>query len=110
MFPRSERLRRSEDIMAVLRRGKRFSERQFSYYFLAKPGNLSRVAVIVGTKVSKKAVVRNLCKRRIRAALREFSLTAGDHIIQARPGFEELTFAQLQERLRRYLPSAPRTL
>ncbi len=38
------------------------------YIEKTKPGDSTKVLVVVGTKISKKAVSRNLIKRRLRAA------------------------------------------
>ena len=96
MFPRSQRIRTSEDIIKVIRHGKRRSQGIVTCYFLAKPGTLSRITVIVDSKVSKKAVVRNLLKRQVRAILASTALTSGDTIIRLFKGAEGIRFQELQ--------------
>lgn len=79
-----ESLRKKEDIMHVLRRGARAHSPLFRLHFIKKdiasPKGLRprasvnkttiRLGVIVGKKVSKKAVERNRIRRRIREAFR----------------------------------------
>jgi len=99
MFPREQRLKKSQDVVFVLRKGQRRATPLVACSFLRRPGTLSRVAVIVGTKVSKLAVTRNLCKRRVRSILKERPLPAGDLIVQLRPGAQNLTFVQLRDQI-----------
>jgi ribonuclease P protein component len=103
VLPRSRRIRATTDILAVLRRGQRSAAPLLTCSYLAKPGTLSRATVIVDTKVSKKAVVRNLCKRRIRAILENTQLPGGDIIVRVRPGFQNLTFQEVKQQLEQCL-------
>jgi ribonuclease P protein component len=95
MFPREQRLRRSSDVITTLRKGKRFSCGPLTCSFIPKPDKLSRVTVVVDTKVSKLAVVRNLVKRRIRSALHNHTLPAGDLVIRAYPAVVVLPYSQI---------------
>ncbi len=63
--------------------------------FLPKPGTLGAVTVIVDTKVARNAVTRNLCKRRIRASLRERGLPQGMLIVRLLKGAAELSSTEL---------------
>ena len=99
MFAQERRIRTTRDIISVLRRGNRRSLGVVACSFLRKPATLSRVAVIVDNKVSKKAVVRNLLKRRVRAVLEQHSLPSGDIIIRLYKGADALSFEQLQEQV-----------
>jgi ribonuclease P protein component len=67
--------------------------------FISKPGTLSRVTVIVNTKVAKKAVDRNLLKRRLRSLLRTYTLPIGDLVVQTRAGSPALDFQELAQQL-----------
>jgi len=96
MFPKEQRLKKSQEIITVLRKGTRRNAPVVACSFLSRPGTVTRTAVIVGTKVSKLAVVRNLCKRRVRAILEAATLPEGDLVIQLRPGSQNLSFDQLQ--------------
>src|SRR3990167_3290942 len=76
MLPTAERLKTSQNIERVLRRGRRINSSFFTIYFdngSSRDNSISlRGAVIAGLKVSKKATERNRAKRQLRAALREY--------------------------------------
>ena len=103
MFARAHRLRTSREIQTVFKRGNRASVGAVSCFFVSKPGSLEKITVIVDNKVSKKAVDRNLIKRRLRAALRELHPPKGDLIIRARLGVLEKSYPQLREELQKCL-------
>jgi ribonuclease P protein component len=103
VFPRAERLRTTKDILQVFRKGQRLSRGVVSCSFLKKTGTLVRVTVIVDTKVSKKAVVRNLLKRRVRAILAGLALPTGDIIIRLYKGADEVGFSLLTDQVRQCL-------
>lgn len=96
MFPRSQRIRKTHDLLAVLRRGRRVKSGVVTCSFLSKPATLSRITVIVDTKVSKLAVTRNLLKRRVRMILKESDLPAGDLVVRLWRGAADLSFGQLR--------------
>ena len=70
---------------------------------LRPPG---RAAAVVSSAVAKKAVQRNLLRRRIYAVLHAHPnmLRSGVTIIQAKKGAPVLSFAQLQEELSAIFP------
>lgn len=103
MFPRRNRLRKSSDIVLVQRKGRRISGGSLSCSFISKPGTVSRVTVVVGTKVSKKATVRNLLKRQIRAILQSSDLPAGDLVVHTYPELKKSTFTAIQTTLNQCL-------
>lgn len=78
-LPRAYRLRRRQDFQQVYQRGHRRAGTYMSVHSLAhtrlqpaqSPQLASRFGVVISKKVSKKAVVRNLIKRRIKAAVRQ---------------------------------------
>lgn len=104
MFPRANRLHRSQDILAVFRTGERFRRGPVTLFYL--PGSEVRVAVVTDKKVSKHAVVRNLLKRRLRACLQALALPAGSYVLRAYPGAETKSFAELQALVQQCLPRA----
>lgn len=58
----------------------------------------SRFGFIVGMRVSRKATVRNLIKRRLRAAARELYgriSSASDIVVIAKPGADRLSYEEL---------------
>lgn len=71
MLAQQHRLAKESDIRAVLRRGRAFHSPTMVLRVLRAPHTTRRWTVVVGTKVSKKAVIRNKVKRRIRAIVRE---------------------------------------
>ena len=103
MFPREQRIRKTKDILKVLRQGTRRNTPVVACSFLSKPGNLSRITVIVDTKVSKLATVRNLLKRRTRAILGSTQLQQGDTIVRLRPQAKDLSFSELNQQIKKCL-------
>lgn len=70
MLPSSARLTRG-DFPALYRRGLRRRSRSFTWWQLAtRPTSETRYGVVVSTKVSRRAVDRNLYKRRLWACLK----------------------------------------
>lgn len=104
MFPSVNRLRNEKDIKTLFAKGRSVFDLTLGIRF--SPNNLpvTRFTVVVGTKISKRAVVRNRLKRRIRGIVeRKMSIL--------RPGFDVLflvkketitqTHAQLVEQIER---------
>ena len=80
-----ERLRRSADVVRVLRAGSRVSGNLTVVHTLPASEDAGRIAVVASRRVGG-AVQRNRAKRVIRAALRELTLPTGrDLVIVARP-------------------------
>ncbi|HNP75183.1 MAG TPA: ribonuclease P protein component [bacterium] len=69
MLPYKFRLTKEKDYNLVFKNGKKLSNNYFRVCFLKNNLGHSRFGIIVSNKVSKKAVVRNLLKRRIRGVL-----------------------------------------
>lgn len=63
-LPLKYRLSKSHEIEEILKRGRSFSSAFFRARFIPAPG-LKKFALIVGLKVSKKAVIRNKIKRKL---------------------------------------------
>jgi ribonuclease P protein component len=77
-LPQPHRLRRRQDFHAVYQRGKRRQGTYLTIVSLYYPSDdrssdlpASRFGISIGHKFSKKAVVRNLLKRRIKASIRQ---------------------------------------
>jgi ribonuclease P protein component len=70
MLTKESRLRRKEEVDAVFRRGTVVSADDFILKFLPNGLPHSRVAVLVGKKVSNKANQRNRIRRRLREVVR----------------------------------------
>lgn len=58
-----------------------------------------KVIISVSKKVSKKAVIRNKIKRRVRAALRNLDLKPRTYLIIAKSGAEDLKGEELKNEL-----------
>lgn len=65
MLPRPDRLRLGRDIDRVYRAGRYGRGEVLAVKVLARGANTKRAVVIVGKKVSKRAVVRNRNRRRL---------------------------------------------
>ncbi len=87
MLSKPHRLAKTRDVKMAFARGRGFFNPLYTVKFLRNPLSQSRFTVVVSTKVSKKAVVRN----RIKRVLREFirlnlkSFVQGDYAIIVKP-------------------------
>ncbi len=100
MLPRQHRLNKRLDIERVFKRGRSVFVGNLGLRLA--PNNLksSRFTVVVSLKVSKKAVERNLLKRRLREIVRqEITPTAKggfDGLVLTQKPLLELSFAELR--------------
>lgn len=85
MLAASNRLTASKDIMKVLRTGQRTGAGPFVVYAMRNRTGGIHMTVIISKKVSKRAVVRNRCRRRVREAFRPL-------IPNLEPGFDILVY------------------
>lgn len=81
MLSAQNRLRHDQDFKAVFASGKSVFDPMCGIKFAKNKHEFSRFAVVVGTKVSKSAVVRNRVRRQYRAILRE-------NLAKIAPGFD----------------------
>jgi len=100
MLPKRNRLKKKKDFEKVFREGKGFKE-DFLYLKIKK-NNLesSRFGFVVSKKFSKKALVRNKIKRRLRELIRISlpNIKKGiDGIIIIMPGLEISDFWEFEE-------------
>lgn len=70
MLSKEFRLRKKEEVNLVFKTGESVSLPEIALRFLPNNLEFARVAVLVGVKLSKKAVVRNRIKRRLREVAR----------------------------------------
>jgi len=86
MFKKINRLSKTSDVQRVFARSRAFFNPLFTVRF-SPSQNLSRFTVVVSTKVSKKAVIRNRIKRVAREflRLRLKDLLAGDYVVIVKP-------------------------
>lgn len=87
MFSSKFRLRKKEEVNLVFKTGRSISAPEFAFRFLPNSLPETRIAVLVGVKLSKKAVDRNRIKRRLREVAR-LNLT------KIPPGFDLLIIAR----------------
>lgn len=69
MLPRKHRLTQDKDVTRVLRQGRAVFTNLVAVKALANKLEVVRTAVVVSTKVHKRATKRNLIKRRLRSVL-----------------------------------------
>jgi len=65
-------LRRKKDFDQVFKSGQSFYNHLFIIKSLENNLNINRLGIIIGLKVSKKAVIRNKIKRQIREIFRKY--------------------------------------
>ena len=70
MLKKEFRLRRKEEVQTVFKCGKFVSIPELIFRFLPNNLEFTRIAVLVGVKISKKAVDRNRIRRRLRELTR----------------------------------------
>ena len=103
---KGQRLRRSEDITAVLREGRRWSNGLLVLGIRPNDLGVNRYGFSVGKRVGK-AVRRNLVKRRMRNTVRELSTKQGwDIVIIARHNTSKAPYRVLLLALQDLLRSA----
>lgn len=81
MLPKQHRLRAEKDIKKVFKKGRRMITPLLRFQIYKTGSEETRFAIVVSTKVAKRATIRNLLKRRVREILRE-------HITQVPVGYD----------------------
>lgn len=71
MLPKEYRINSELDIKRLIQKGKTFFLAEFVIKFQKNDKDFSRFGFVISTKVDKKAVVRNLLKRRLRSIVAE---------------------------------------
>jgi len=71
MLKRNNRLTKNKEFERLFKSGRAAFGRFIGLKYLPNDSGILRATVIVGKKVSKKAVVRNLIKRRLREIIRQ---------------------------------------
>lgn len=86
MLANINRLRKAGEIQKVFKFGKSARSANFSIRYNPNRGSADRFAVVVGTKVDKRATRRNAIKRQVREVLRQIWLEipeSYDYVITA---------------------------
>ena len=106
MFTKKNRLNKKSDFDWVFKKGRSFYTKKLGIKTLKNNLEDSRFGIIVSTKVAKKAVKRNLLKRRIREALRlrlERIKKGCDFMVIALPGSAELKYNEVEKEIEQIL-------
>lgn len=106
MLPKRSRLKKEKEIARVFKKGQASYNKIIGIKAIKTDNLKSRLAVIVGLKVSKKAVIRNKIKRRIREILRPIIInlpTSYDLIAIALKGIEKAEFKEIKEAINKNL-------
>lgn len=110
MLPKPNRLKKENDFQRVFEKGKGFNESfLFLKVFNREDQRQSRFGFVVSIKISKKAVVRNKLKRRLREIVRSKldQIKPGrDVVVVTQPGIETQSFPQLKQNLLQLLKEA----
>jgi ribonuclease P protein component len=99
MLPKEYRLTAEKDYARLFTKGRPFYGRGLTMKVATNRLKTPRVGFVVSTKVAKKAVVRNLIKRRMREIVRKrIPLIAGgvDIAFMAKPEAKTLTYQELE--------------
>ena len=114
-LPKPHRLRRRQDFQKVYQQGKRHQQLHLTLRSLRQPlaatENLpaTRFGISVSQKVSKKAVVRNLLKRQVKAALRQLLPQIANGwsvVIGVRPSAQGCEYVEILRELEQLLAAA----
>jgi ribonuclease P protein component len=65
MLPKKYKLKKDKDFKRIFRKGKEYQGNFLKIKLLKNDLQVNRFAIVIGVKISKKAVQRNLIKRRI---------------------------------------------
>lgn len=107
MLPKPNRLRNKKDFDKVFKEGRGFKEGLLYLKFRNNNLEISRFGFIVSQKVSKKAVVRNKLKRRIREIIKGTKIKKGlDVVLITTSGLENKDFPELAETVNKVLTKA----
>jgi len=99
VLPRAQRLRTDRDIRTALRVGDRRNGPNLGLRIRPHPELPARFAFVISKQVSKRAVVRNQLRRRLREIVRALTPPAADVVVIARPSAIRQTVPQLRTEL-----------
>ncbi|MBI5404877.1 MAG: ribonuclease P protein component [Candidatus Kerfeldbacteria bacterium] len=100
MLTRANRLRHSTDFQRVYMRSRTAAGRRFILKYRPGASAKTRVGVVVGSKVSKLAVERNLLRRRIREIMRTQIDRLPSHfdlVVIAKPAAKNASFQEVEQ-------------
>jgi ribonuclease P protein component len=70
MLPKKNKLKKKKDFQRVFQKGRYYQGVFINLKLVKNNLDLNRIGIIIGVKVSKKAVIRNKIKRRIEESIR----------------------------------------
>ena len=102
MLSKENRLARKDDFGKIHKRGKFYGDEFLAIRVLANNLDATRVGFLVGLKISKKAVIRNKVRRRLREVfgllIKENKLKKGcDIIVLVRPLIINKSYAEIEK-------------
>lgn len=109
MLPKKHRLTKAEDFKSVYKKGRFFSDSYLAIKVLRNNQEITRFGFLVGIKISKKAVLRNKIKRRLREIIRlklDKIKKGFDVVILTRSEIGKKTYQEIDETLSRILKKA----
>jgi len=102
MLKKENRITKDKEFDQIFKTGQSFYTRVLGFKVIKTDTEISRFGILLGTKVSKKAVTRNLLKRRIREIIQSNlnNLKPGfDLVIMVLPASLNLEFKDMEEAL-----------
>lgn len=109
MLPKENRLKKKKDFERVFKKGRGINQGFLFLKFQKNNFEESRFGFLVSQKVSKKAVVRNKIKRRLRGliSLNLSQIKKGnDVVLVTRPGLEKKDFQEIKEMINKIFKKA----
>jgi len=109
VLPKQFRLRKTKEIERTVKCGRSIFFKNLGIKYLANNLLISRFAIIVGLKVSKKATVRNKIKRQIREIVRLglSKIKSGfDVVILTKPSIVNKTYKEIEGEIYEVLEKA----
>lgn len=106
MLPKEHRLRRNRDFNRVFKKGKSFFVQEIGIKSLPNNLEVTKIGIVVSTKLTKKAVERNRLKRQLREVIRHAlpEIREGfDLMIITRPGILGKSYREIDEVVRKIL-------
>ncbi len=99
MIKKGNRLRKKKDIEIVFKSGRSFYSDFLGAKYLNNGLGINRYCVVVSANISKKAVIRNKIKRRVKAALLlegHLLFTGFDFLVIAKKNILGLDFSEIK--------------
>jgi ribonuclease P protein component len=102
MLPQANRLTKKKDFERIFKEGRSSYDKLLGIKISPNRMDVSRFGILVGSKISKKAVERNLIKRRIRESIKKKLLhikTGFDLIVITLPPIKKSEFDEIESAL-----------